>query len=149
MANLKQSMKEILEVFYENNIRADLILHLGTQCFTQPDECCWSYAAKDVFDDEPDEVWEAIGLDIPEHSGLDAISEYLVDNNKLGFLVRFATPVPHHITQNGYSYSWGRYTTKFVYGETYEVACRKAIDWKKVYIAKKKAKAKLRGEEEQ
>jgi hypothetical protein len=72
--------------------------------------------------------------------------ELLFERGKLGFIVQFATPV----TQNGQSYSWGCYTTTWIYGETMEEAIEAGFKWvedqrqseAKKFQSKKKSKIK-------
>ena len=130
--------KKIMETFFDNNIRPDAIIHLGLQCI---DEDSWPDRAEDAFDDDSDQIWEAIGMAPPEGGQYEKweIVEQLIANRKLGFLIKFATPVPRDFTANGYSTNgWGNYTTRWIYADNLEGACKKAIEWHRDYIQRKR-----------
>lgn len=136
-------MRDIQEEFFNNSIRPEKIIHLGTQCI---DDCSWTDDAEEAFMNDFERVWEAIGISPPEEEPdeLWAIAEHLLHGKKNGFLIQFATPMPRNITKGGsYSFSWGAYTTHWVYADSFEIACEKAIEWKNEYIAKEFEKAEL------
>jgi hypothetical protein len=134
------NMNKIRENFFDNCIRPEAIIHLGTQCL---DNNSWPDVAKDAFQDDFENVWEAIGIDPPAEDvdDIEIIEEHLRHNKKYGFLVQFATPVPTDIKENCYSLSWGYYTTQWIYADTYESACEKAVQWQADYINGKRKKA--------
>ncbi len=92
----------------------------------------------DEFFDEEDEVdIEAVFGPIPEWIDIDSggyqraddIFEWLRDTGKLGFLVNFATPVMEKSGENSRSFSWGYYSTKWIYAESMEEAVDKGLAW--------------------
>ena len=133
-------MTKIEEEFFDNSIRAESIVHIGTQCL---DDYSWSDAAEEAFQQDFERVWPALGIHPPEEDEdeLWAISEHLKDHNKSGFLVQFAAPIPKFMDSDSYTCSWGYYTTEWIYAETYDAVCEKAIKWRKEYLEKEKLKA--------
>ena len=130
---------KITEEFAEDQIRTETIIHLGTMChdYAFPD------VADDAFSMDIDEMWEAMGLagpDDDEDASNDSIGSYLMDNKKLGFLVKVATPIPERFTKTGYSTNgWGYYMTQWLYAETLEEVFEKAKVWAAEYIESKRA----------
>lgn len=122
--------KEINQQLEDASARIESMLHIGgmvTNIYTIPE------ALRDMLRDQedlaqvipgvPPEVIEEIDRD-----DFDAFSEWAIDNDKLGFLVQFATPVMKHHT-TGRTYSWGHYGTRWVYGETLEEAVKTGLEW--------------------
>lgn len=58
----------------------------------------------------------------------EAFTEWALRENKLGFAVQIATPVMEH-HEDGSTYSWGYYRTKWVYGDTFEAATNAGLAW--------------------
>lgn len=133
-------MNEIREAFFDNAIRAEVVLHLGTQCW---DNSAWPEAAKEAFEYDQESVWKAIGIEPPADGEEEtwAIEEHLRNHKIFGFLVKFATPIPDDIALNSYSFSWGYYTTEWIYADTYKAACEKAVTWQAEYLAQLRAAA--------
>lgn len=139
---MSNEAKELSGYFFDNSIRPEQIIHLGTQCVHDFDE--WESDLSDLFADYLEDICEAIGIEPTEELDDDMtnLPSFLVDSGKPGFLVRFATPVPKQFySSGGYSWSWGHYTTKYIYGDTYEEACKKAMKWQADYIATKRAES--------
>lgn len=133
-------MKEVMiDMMFENNIRAEAIIHIPTMLAQD----YWPDIAREAFmEDEPDRIWEEIGIEPPydlDDEGL--IFEHLTDNRKFGYLVKFATPVPQDIEAYSHRLSWGYYSMKWIYAESYEQACEKALDWRQEFIDRKRKKA--------
>ena len=80
----------------------------------------------DIFGELPDYLIEALGDG--EHY---EISQWLLDTEKLGYVVQFATPIREPSGSSGkfWSYSWGYYRTKWFYGETMEKAINLGVAW--------------------
>ncbi len=119
--------EKIMRAFIDNDIRPEVIVHLGLQCF---DEYSWPDPVEEAFEEDFDEVWEAIGI-APPPSDEDekwAIFEHLVDHSKTGFLVKFATPA-----LSSSASGWGSSITQWIYADTFEQACEKAIKWQRAY----------------
>jgi len=84
-------------------------------------------------------LWESIGIEPPydlDDPGL--IFDHLMDNDKSGFLVKFATPVPQNIKDGSHSMSWGYYAAKWIYADTYQEACEKALAWRCQFVESKR-----------
>lgn len=136
-------MKVIQRAMFDNNIRTEVVLHLGTMCLHDafPD------AAKEAFEDDADEVREALAWPgkLPEDFDAEEIADLLRRAKKQGFLVKFATPAPVDFTETGHSFSWGYYSTKWIYAEDFEEACRGALAWAEKYVADRRAAALAKG----
>jgi len=126
--------KEISSLFFENTIRAEKVINFATQCVGDS----FSSDVSESINDDWESIWEQVGCYEPEYRDDEAISYHLFNNNKLGFLIKFATPVPKNFKENGYDFSWGYYATKWIYAETLEKACQAAVEWAEDYISKKK-----------
>jgi len=129
----------MIDMMFENNIRAEGIIHIPTMLAQD----AWPDIAREAFmEDEPDQIWGEIGIEPPydlDDEGL--IFEHLTDNRKFGYLVKFATPVPQDITADSHRLSWGYYSMKWIYAESYEQACEKALDWRQEFINRRREKA--------
>lgn len=80
----------------------------------------------EVFPDAPPELVElAEGGD----SASEELPIWLLESRKLGFLLRFETPVMSPLSNGGRSFSWGMYTTRWAYGDTIAEACEKGLKW--------------------
>lgn len=107
---------------------------------------------KDFFDEEDTETIEkALGplpewFEPEESASVQAefIFEWLRDAGKLGFLVQFATPVmtPHGSSR---SFSWGYYSTRWVYADTMDEAIAKGLEWCEEQRAAEDRKADKKG----
>ena len=129
--------KETIIEFFDNNLRAEQIIHIGTMCLDED----LDRNINDLFNDDCDDLFSAMGCSSPEDRE-DDISYYLRNEvKKQGFLVRFATPIPFNISKSGYSCSWCVRTSKWVYGESYQEACDKALVWHDDYIKQAKCAA--------
>jgi hypothetical protein len=133
------NFREMQELFFDNSIRPEEIIHLGLQCI---DDYSWPNAAEEAFEDDFYLVWNAIGIPPPRENDDEkwAIAEHLAhNNNKRGFLIKFATPVPTGFSENGYSTNgWGYYATKWIYADSFDAACEEAGRWHKEYIDRKR-----------
>lgn len=104
----------------------------------------------DYFDDLEVEDINACFGEIPEYVDVetrgyarsDGILEWLLNSQKLGFLVQFATPVMTPTGKNSYSFSWGNYYTKWIYADTIEEAVDKGLAWVKKQRKSDDARAK-------
>jgi len=69
---------------------------------------------------------------------------WLIDSEKFGFVFQFASPIHEQVGTSVmfWSYSWGYYRTKLIYGETIEKILRDGIEW--AYECEKKDKAKIK-----
>jgi len=124
---MKQSI--VLKMI-ELNVRADEIYHLGSQGIFQEEG--WPDGIRDVFEDDFDEMIEVIGIN-PDGTWFDDVSDAILEANKFGFLVKFATPFPVKFGEK-MKYPWSTYATKWFYGESYEDLCEQAIEWRIILI---------------
>ncbi|MBY5938021.1 hypothetical protein [Marinobacter nauticus] len=131
--------RELIDMMNENSLRAESIIHLATMLAHEQ----WPEAAKEAFmEEEPERIWSAIGIEPPydlDDEGL--IFEHLMDHSKLGYLVSFATPVPQDINHESWRLSWGYYRMKWIYADTYESACYKALEWREKFVSQKREEA--------
>ncbi|WP_323946749.1 hypothetical protein [Aeromonas hydrophila] len=138
-------MREIREEFFGAPIRPEVIIHLGTQCL---DDSSWPSQVSDAFSFDAEKIWEAIGIAPPDEDADEkwAIESHLRRNNKFGFLVEFATPVPLNFDSNGegHSFTWGYTALKWIYADSFELACEAAIKWQDEYLAKMLAEHKAK-----
>lgn len=94
-------------------------------------------------DEDDDTIAECFGetpdwVDLPLRGDESAVwvCEWLRDAGKFGFLVQFATPVMKPYSPTGRTFSWGYYSTKWIYAETVEEAIDKGLAW----VAERRAK---------
>lgn len=131
--------RELIDMMNENSVRAESIIHLATMLAHDQ----WPDAAKEAFmEEEPERIWSAIGIEPPydiDDEGL--IFEHLMDHSRLGFLVSFATPVPQDIGHESWRLSWGYYRMEWIYADTYEQACEKALDWRQEFVDRRREEA--------
>lgn len=139
-------MNAILEKLWNETVRMEKMIFLAGALAagdSLPDD------VRDFFDDEDPETIEKCFGEVPDWVELDArpqdrdesIYEWLSGENKLGFLVKFATPVMKPTGHSSRSYSWGRYTTTWVYAQSVDEAIDKAIVWSGECRAREDAKA--------
>lgn len=130
----KEEMKQTINDFFDSAIRAEKILHLGTMCMDDS----WPDIASKAFEDDPDDVWAALGLAEPDEISQEEWGEAIRDARKLGFLVQFATPVPDRFYDGGYTFSWGHYTLHWIYDESFENACVRALKWQEEFVERRR-----------
>jgi hypothetical protein len=127
---------ETIESMFEGSIRAEVIIHLATML---AQDSFPGIATEAFMEEDPEPLWESIGIEPPydlDDPGL--IFDHLMDNDKSGFLVKFATPVPQNIKDGSHSMSWGYYATHWIYADTYQEACEKALAWRQEFYKKRK-----------
>ena len=108
--------------------RVDLIVHLRTMVVDGSADT----VVEDLFEDMEEDVLRKLWPNVPEddlQSFLDGDMDdigMLIDDHKLfGFLVRISTPL---VNKYG-GYSWGYYTSKLVYADTFDGAVRAGLAW--------------------
>lgn len=134
MANSKMISSE----FFDRSIRAEIIIHIGSQLH---DDSAWPENIQETFDYCWDDIWESAGLEPPESEDKVDVFQRFYHAGKLGFLIQFATPIPKNITETGHSFSWGCFTQKWIYADTYEEACQQATQWQEEFIETARFKA--------
>ena len=133
----KMDTKQIISELFDSSVRVEKVIHIGTMCM----DSAWSDIAHEAFEDNPDEVWTAIGLQEPQIEDVDEWGETLREGRKIGFLIQFATPVPYSFYDGGFSFSWGWYTTCWIYDDSFDRACEKSLKWQEDFVEKRRAKA--------
>jgi len=126
-------MKALARRFYNATARVDDIVLLASvlgEIDSMPTVMEDDFLQEDIgvmlscFGPMPDEIKEAYeSEDYSEFLG------WLLDNDRFGFLLKFATPVMKHYDSGGASFSWGHYRTKWVYGDTLEAALDSGFCW--------------------
>ena len=86
--------------------------------------------------DEVDDLGEIMGCKMPDYviKGIeaeewDSFSEFIYSHNKIGYMLKMATPIMQATSANSYRYSWGYYSTKWFYGDTLEEAIEAGFKW--------------------
>lgn len=123
--------QELIENLFEASVRAETIVHIGAMALQDG----WSSSVEEAFEEDLDEVVDALSIPLTFDMEKDEIVEMLHDKGKLGWLVKFSTPIPSHFHKSGWSFSWGMYTSEWFYGDDFEELCKKAIQWKDSVIA--------------
>lgn len=137
---------EIHEALFDNTIRFEQVIYMAG-ALGQADSP--SQDLRDLLEEEDDEtILQAFPgfpvdvLDDPD-VGIEFSAEWLIDNDRLGFLAKVATPVmTYHKESECSSFSWGYYRTQWVYGETMDEVVAKAIAWADKQREAEKARAK-------
>lgn len=124
---------------FDGSIRPAIILHLGTMladCEAVPD------VLADAFEEDSEYIREALGIDEESSSeDLFELQDILAQEDRLGFLVKFETPIPQYFfDRNSFRFSWSYYTSKWIYGKTYNQCCKKALKWREKYIILRRKK---------
>lgn len=123
---------------FEANLRVlnlvDFASLHATDGFDSPDR-----PAEDLLDDLQDEsmklhpsltaVREAVNKTDKEMGSLDALGDTLYWAGLLGLAVQFATPVMTKTGKASYTFSWGYYSTTWVYADSYEDAWKLGLAW--------------------
>jgi hypothetical protein len=83
-------------------------------------------ALRSCFPNAPDWLLQEVKIG----DGIDAFLEWTSDKGQLGFLLKFCTPVMQH-DDSGSSYSWSRYRSTWIYGDTLVKAVGAGLQWVK------------------
>ena len=126
-------MKAIRERFYENVARIERCILLA------------GVLSEDAFPPDFDELaegedWETlercfgeipedVKSDVDKYNDGESLAQWLLENEKLGFLIKMAAPIKTPMGKTGWTYSWGYYATRWVYGETLEAALDAGFAW--------------------
>ncbi len=135
-------MREVFERFCEETARIERMFILaGALADGLPDDVAEFLRDEDwqTLEGCFGEIPQRVKDDVEAHDD-EALPQWLQEAGKLGFVVQMATPVMTP-RGNGASYSWGHYTTKWVYGETLETALDAGFAWVESQRSKEKAKA--------
>lgn len=139
------------ERFMDETVRLDEVIYLAGSLseidaladvfvekfveYLDPDE------VREVFPDMPEYTYRSLGE--AERGYVEEFAEWLVMARKWGFLVHFETPVMTPDANGCSTFSWGRYTTRWFYGETLEEAFEKGFAWVAERRAEERKKAGL------
>ena len=125
-------MKAIFEKFFDESIRIERVIFLAGAL----GDGALSDDLHDFFDEEVETIERALGrvpdwidLDGSSRRIADGVFEWLTDAGKLGFLVQFATPVMEKTGEKSRTYSWGYYSTYWVYGDSFDEAIALGVAW--------------------
>ncbi len=124
---------------FENGyLRAEKIFHLASQ--GQGDAMIDDLF--ELYDDDPEAFQEALTLPSLDVEDKEELSWFLDRNQKNGFLVQMATPVPSNFNERGgfMTNGWGHYSTKYFYAETIEDCYSQGAKWQKEYYEQVKQK---------
>lgn len=122
---------KLTDLLYNNNVSFEHILHIGASLSDDsfPEN-------NNVFDDHHTEICELLGIkeeDVDEWG----LEEILSNTSKKGFVGVVKTPVPKNVGSDGsYVCSWGDCALGYVYAETFEGLCKKAVKWAVKYEKK-------------
>lgn len=142
-------MKALAEKLLNESVRIERIILLAGAMT----DGAFSDDINEFLDDEDEStIEECLGripdwVDIEAHgfSRNDSVSEWLIEQKKLGFLVKFATPVMEKTGRGLSTFSWGYYSTKWVYAETLDDAIANGMKWVKQRRSAEDRKAKKAG----
>lgn len=127
-------MKDLCDRFYNETARIEnMILLAGVLS----DDAVPDVASELFREASIDEIERIIGLDpLPDwvKQGMDEgdegiVHQWLSNAGKYGFLVQMATPVMRPSKSGSRSFSWGYYSTQWVYGETLDEALERGFGW--------------------
>lgn len=123
---------DLIEDMFEKQVRAENLIHLGTMSLQD----AWSSETQMIFSENIDSLAELLDLPLEEDMACTEMAELLNDADRLGWLVKFSTPIPRHIDRDNQSYNlcWSQYTSKWFYGEDYEALCEEALAWREQVV---------------
>lgn len=88
---------------------------------------------EDSDDEQIDQPFGEVPADIKavlgDRDGSEIFADWLLSRGTLGFLVKFATPVASLFDGDSFTYSWGFYKTRWVYGDTIDAAIEAGFAW--------------------
>jgi hypothetical protein len=124
-----------MEKLFNETARIEEVIYLAG-AISQVD--CFPDRLRRFLEGEFEAIDEALG-EMPEYCDLEAdrnlmcemFFDWMRDTNRFGYLVQFATPVMRPTGKNSAMFSWGHYTTTWVYGDTIAEAVRKGMKWVK------------------
>jgi hypothetical protein len=76
----------------------------------------------------PESVFDSLESDDNQEIA-EAFSEWAIETDHLGFVVQIATPVMTPRGEDSNSYSWGYYSTRWVYADTFDGAVDAGLLW--------------------
>jgi len=123
----KMKPTEIYKKFNEANVRVEKIFHLGSMCI----HGCVPETLKLTMNEYMDEVTDIDDIDVKSKiTDVETLIDFLIEKERLGFLLHVATPIPDFVKNcKTPSITWDKYTTEWIYAETFEEAAEVAIKW--------------------
>lgn len=128
--------------FEDSLLRVEKIFHLASQA--QGDALIDDIF--ELYEYDPEEFEEMLNIFFNHNYDMDKeeLAWCLCRQNKKGFLVQMATPVPSNFHKSGSftTNGWGHYSTKFFYTDTLEACYLQGAKWQKEYyeeVRKKEA----------
>lgn len=127
-------MKKLLKRFDEETARIEKMILVAGAIY---DDWSLQEELREFFEEEDFETIEGAFGQLPvfvrddiEQENFEALIEWLIGQSKLGFLIRFATPVKEPLASGcGSRYSWGYLRTHWVYGDTLDQALENGFVW--------------------
>src|SRR5690348_9547716 len=118
---------DIYKKFNEANVRIEKIFHLGSMCI----QGCIPETLKLSMSEYMDEVIDKNDADVKSKiTNAETLIDFLKEKKRLGFLLHVATPIPDFGNGNKTpSLTWTKYTTEWIYAESFEEAAELAIKW--------------------
>jgi hypothetical protein len=123
-------MRELAERFYEHSARIDQVILLAALA-DSPD----SEVVEDFIElaEEADLV-RLFGMSVADaeqvlEEGAELLYDWCSVSEKLGFLVKFATPVMKPMKSGGHMGSWNSFYTHWVYADTMDQALEAGFAW--------------------
>lgn len=142
-------MKKLYEQLEDATLRMDAVLVLAGML---NDGTALADPLRELLEDEDDDTLRRCFPDMPaamleDREDFDEFLEgfcwWANDHEKWGFAVKFARPVmTWNQAGDSASFSWGRYNTAWLYGDTLAQAVRRGKQWASEREKAEKAKAK-------
>lgn len=137
-------MKLVMEKLFEATARIEQVIWIAGALAAGDD---MAEDLQEFFQFEDDKTIERCFGPIPDYVDFDAhgfdeaISEWMSAIGEFGFLVKFATPVMKPSGRGSRSFSWGYYSTQWIYAETLDEAVEKGLAWVSECRAREDVKA--------
>lgn len=130
MSNPNSLLQDKLE---DATVRIEQIIHFGCMLtdYSMPESVKELFEdvtpiVDDLFPDLPAEGKQEIENGYFE---IEWFIDWINEKRRHGYGILFATPVMKPIGEGGRDYSWGHYSTKWIYADTLEEAVDKAVLW--------------------
>jgi len=123
-------MKLVMEKLFEATARIEQVIWIAGALAAGDD---MAEELREFFEYEDNETIERCFGPIPDYVDLEAhgfdeaISEWIQAIGEFGFLVKFATPVMKPSGRGCRLFSWGYYSTKWVYAKTLDEAVEQGL----------------------
>lgn len=127
------NLSQILHDMTEASARFEKVIFLAASI--DPDGCFPDDLVTFLEEEELSTIEACLGkvpypnADLRGVYGDEEIYDWLMHAQKLGFLVKVATPVMERISTTARTFSWSYYKTQWVYGDTMEQAITNGLKW--------------------